>query len=116
MKGFSIAEYYPNPAFREFGDVDIYSFNQHEKMNNIFGNLGICIYYSSTHDEFDYEGIHIEYHNNFISIYSNTSSVINDYLTMIVAENPGKLVDGIYYPCADFNAVYLVRLLVKALH
>ena len=115
LKGISLACYYPEPKHREFGDFDIYTFNSHNLINDIIKKNGILIKYDNTHDEFDYNNIHIEHHNYFVSNYSKVSRKVNEYLQLISNNDIGKVVDGLYYPTPDFNVIYLLRHISKHL-
>lgn len=113
MKGLGLAEYYPDPSTREFGDLDIYTFDSHSKLNRLIEEKNIKIEYWDTHDIFDFEGAHVEHHNVFVRNDSETAKKVNRYLKQIVLCDKGNKSGNIYYPCPDFNAVYIIRHISK---
>ena len=113
IKGLSLADFYPNPASREFGDLDIFTFNTngsaHESVNRLVEKKGIKVKCWDKHDVFNYRGVHIEHHSYFVSNKSKSGRRINDYLIRMVLDgNYMNVKDNLYFPSPDFNAIYLM--------
>ncbi len=113
LKGISLSMYYPDPAAREFGDIDIYTYGADGIVNRVIESKGIKINKGPVHDEFDFENEHIEHHKLFVSNYSRLSKKVNEYLLSLTKDNKGTLHDGVYYPCPDFNVIFLLRHTMK---
>ena len=114
LKGLSLSQYYPIPEDRSFGDIDIYSFGEHENVNDVIRKNGIEIVPDDKHDVFKYEGVTIEHHKTLIGLISKPSNKIEEYLESIATkEQCRKTVDGWYIPNKDFEAVFLLRHMSK---
>lgn len=110
MKGLSMAHLYPIPACREFGDLDIYTFENHNKVNELMSKKGLKVMLDSKHDEFTVGTTPVENHNTFLQIDSKAAKILEDYLhTRTSTTLCERSEDGWLVPTADFNAVYLVR-------
>lgn len=109
LKGLGLAEYYPESSTREFGDLDIYTFDSHKKLNRLIEEKKTKIEYWNTHDIFDFEGVHVEHHNVFVRNDSKTARKVNRYLEQIVQCDKGRMHGNMYYPIPDFNVVYIIR-------
>jgi hypothetical protein len=69
LKGLGLADMYPRPAHRECGDLDIYLFGDFEKGNEVMRKMGIAVEYDGTkHSKFNYKGIPVENHKNFLNV------------------------------------------------
>ena len=113
FKGLSLVNYYLNPACREFGDLDIFTFNSsgsaHEKVNCLLESKGVRINYWDKHDVFNFGGIHVEHHSYFVNNDSKSGRRINDILIhMVVGGDCVKVRDNLFFPTPDFNAIYLM--------
>lgn len=112
MKGLSIAQYYPVPAHRQFGDIDIYLMGDYEKGNEIVAAHGTEIRYDFfVHSEFRIRGINIENHKTFVNAEVNrTGAYVQRELERLAdGIRPLKSVSGAYFPSPEFNALYLTR-------
>ena len=69
-----LSSYYPIAEDRSFGDIDIFSFGDHDKVNTFIRKKGIEIEYDDKHDVFKYDGITIEHHKSFFRINFQVSS------------------------------------------
>ena len=112
MKGISIAGYYPIPAHRQFGDVDIYLMGDYAKGNALIAAKGARIRYDYfVHSEFVVNGINIENHETFVNARVNrTGAYVEKELEQMVADvRPHPLIDKAYAPSPEFNALFLTR-------
>lgn len=67
FKGFSISRYYPVPKHREFGDLDIYMFEDYSKSLEILNKEGIHIHTANLHHaQFRIQKILVENHDHFL--------------------------------------------------
>lgn len=114
MKGLALADYYPIPELRNFGDIDIYSFKDHLKVNNAIIDNGIEIEYGAKHDVFQYNGLTVEHHVSFLGLISESASVLENYLQKVAIKDKCiKSSHGWYKPNEEFNAIFLLRHMSK---
>lgn len=110
MKGLSLARYYPKPYDRECGDIDIYSFDNFAKSNEIIKNEGIEIdFHHEKHAVFRCDGVLIEHHETFLNVHTKVGKILNDYLLEVCTSDNCMSMGSMLYPNADFNAVFLLR-------
>ena len=112
MKGISVARYYPNPAHRQFGDIDIYLMGDYAKGNALIAAKGTPIKYDYfVHSEFVVGGINIENHKTFINARVNKiGAYVERELEQLAADlRPHPIVKGAYAPSPEFDALFLTR-------
>ena len=67
LKGFTISRYYPTPNHRESGDLDIFCFDDFNKVNQLIKNHGIKIDdHNPRHFSFTLNGVFVENHSCFL--------------------------------------------------
>ena len=122
LKGMSLTDFCPDPSIREFGDLDVFSFPKgkakvdfrvnekiHDSVNRLVEGRGFAVEYWDMHDVFNYGSVHVEHHSYFVNKNSKSGRRINEVLMGMVSEEKCiKVVDGLYYPSHDFNAIYLL--------
>lgn len=115
LKGLGIARYYPQPELRECGDIDIWLFGQGEKGNRLIADSGRDIDTSNPkHSVFSFDGVLIENHRTFLdeALYGMDRR-LDKILTHILEKQSYSRSGGgsseIYFPPADFNALFLIR-------
>lgn len=109
LKGLSLASMYPEPAAREFGDLDIFTFDAHDRVNEAIKTKGIEVEYWDKHDVFNLGNTHVEHHSYFVSKNSKAGKRINEKLLEIVARDKGvKVAENVYYPTPDFDAIFVL--------
>lgn len=102
MKGLSLAPQYPMPAIREFGDLDIYTFDKHQQANDLIRQQGIGIEMEDKHDKFTFGSVLVEHHNTFLDIDSKTGKLLNDYLlSTFSVERCEKAAEGWFIPAPN---------------
>jgi hypothetical protein len=112
IKGVSISQYYPIPAHREFGDLDVYLFGQHEAGNRLLEQWGTSHSKGSVkHTEFSYKGVFIENHAYFTTFYNDTKqfSRYDNYLKDLVKEEyKNTNAEGLLLPSLDFTFLFFM--------
>ena len=122
IKGVGFSAYYPNPAHREGGDIDIYTYSSNRnklsdaEANKLADQLmmkqGIVVDTAhQKHSNFTYKGIPIENHKTFVNIYTTSAGAsINKILLDVMNPKDTPLCNGQYYvktPSHAFNALFL---------
>lgn len=69
LKGTHIAQYYPTPELREFGDLDLYFYDKHDEADRIAEKeLGVTVSNDAHHhSKYNYRGVTVESHYDFIN-------------------------------------------------
>ena len=112
MKGCSIARYYPVPAHRQFGDIDIYLMGKYAEGNTIIARSGIEVRHEYfVHSEFRFNGINVENHELFVNARVNATGVyVQRELERLAADvRPHPAVKEAYAPSPEFDALFLTR-------
>ncbi|MDD3663036.1 MAG: nucleotidyltransferase family protein [Candidatus Pacebacteria bacterium] len=82
IKGTSSAAYYPNPIYRNVGDIDILVMpDQYDQACYVMVNAGYKTVMGQTskrHTSFNINGVHVEIHHRFTAFGSKQSSVVLD--------------------------------------
>ena len=122
MKGVGLSSYYPVPAHREGGDIDIFTFSADKsKMTDAEANRladelmiqqGIEVeQHSYKHSNFYYKGIPIENHKFFLNVEHYPVAVqVNELLKKSLKPQTTELLDGecrILIPSPTFNTLFL---------
>lgn len=99
LKGSTLAQYYPQPELREFGDVDLYFYARHDEADNIARReLGVTILDNSPHHtKYDLRGVTVESHRDFLNRrYPRSNRSLEASLKKMA-------------PSANFEVLYLMR-------
>lgn len=122
LKGVGLSTYYPIPAHREGGDIDIYTYSNDlqarsdQEANRLADELmlerGIKVdTRSRKHSTFKYKGVSVENHKTFLSVQINPVAVSMDKLLRnLLVPTPTTLCEGkfnIQTPPSAFNALFL---------
>ena len=99
IKGTHIAQYYPLPETREFGDLDLYFYDQHDEADHIARNYlkAKVNNKSHHHSKYNYRGITIESHYDFLNTHYPPSNRQYETLLKELA------------PSATFEVLFLLR-------
>lgn len=119
MKGVTLAQLYPNPAWRVFSDIDYYLFGKSEQGIAILKQHGIenSAYYHH-HTQASLNGVLLENHYDFVERVNHQCDIILDDALKTLAEKEGRsakvsfLGDGItnaYVMTPTMNAIFLMR-------
>ena len=105
FKGVSLSALYPNPASRDFGDIDIYlcgkSVEGNVLLEKLTGNKGVGKI-TSKHTNFAYKGVMIENHHTFINKNSFKNSAFLEMYLEKMTVNAGT------FPPPDFDALFVM--------
>ncbi|MBO4767540.1 MAG: nucleotidyltransferase family protein, partial [Lachnospiraceae bacterium] len=115
LKGYGLSLHYPVPRHRPTGDIDIYLFGRWKEADRLLeAQLGIKADNSHHHHStFQFDGRLVENHYDLINIHSRPSNRrLEPLLKELAGRSPVECeVDDarILLPCADFNALFLLR-------
>lgn len=115
LKGLGIARYYPRPELRECGDIDIWLFGQGEKGDRLVAESGRDVDTTNPkHSVFSFDGVLIENHHTFLdeALYGmdrRLDKILTHILEKQSYSRSGGGTSEIYFPPADFNALFLIR-------
>ncbi len=105
LKGFGLAELYPNPRLRSFGDIDVYAFGDFERLNALLGGENAPA--DDKHTQLMFEGVEVENHKTTIYTRSRklkrANRFIESSLQDVVQKEGGYCVLG-----AEANLVFLL--------
>ena len=122
LKGVGLSSYYPVPAHREGGDIDIFTYSNrpgqmtdreaNELADRLMREQGIEVdMHSPKHSNFYYKGIPIENHKTFLNVETYPVAVqVNALLYKVLEPQFTYLMDGEYkvmIPPPTFNAMFL---------
>lgn len=123
LKGVGFSTYYPIPAHREGGDIDIYTYSldkerrTDEEANELADELmrvqgvEVSLEHTSKHSNFYYQGIPVENHKFFLNKHKYKVAVpMNELLHRLLTPVPAELCGGEYrvmVPPPAFNALFL---------
>lgn len=116
LKGYGLSLYYPYPAFRPKGDIDIYMLGGSEALSKkvdsiVSKQLGLPVTKSKLghHSHYTYDGTLVENHYELSNTYfkGKRSIYLENALKKLAEESPKKY-GPCYLPSATFNAVFLI--------
>lgn len=122
MKGVGLSTYYPNPAHREGGDIDIFTWSAdparmtdaeaNRRANTLMEEQGIEVDYERTekHSVFYYKGIPIENHKTFVNSEIYPVAVgVDAWLRQNLRPVRVELAtgDSIQIPSPEFNMIFV---------
>jgi hypothetical protein len=113
IKGLSLAQYYPIPAHRKCGDIDIYQFGKQQQADKLFSQLfGIEIKNNIVghHTNYQYKGISIENHYHFVTTYYGGKSLeLEDLLENEANDSVLSEIkqQNVFFPSPTLNAIFL---------
>lgn len=71
LKGTHIAQYYPQPKLREFGDLDLYFYDKHDEADQVAREV-LKVEVSNDahhHSKYNYRGVTVESHYDFVNVH-----------------------------------------------
>ena len=103
LKGTNIAQYYPYPETREFGDLDLYFYDRHDEADRVAREvLKVQVSNDSHHhSKYDYRGVTVESHYDFVNVHYPPSN--QRYEAML------KQLSAAYGRQATFEVLFLLR-------
>lgn len=99
LKGTNLAQYYPTPELREFGDLDLYFYDRHDEADGIARReLGVNILSDSHHHtKYDLRGVTVESHYDLLNCHY-------PYSNRRLEQTLKKMAPG-----ANFEVLFLLR-------
>lgn len=119
MKGFACGQYYPNPAHRPCGDIDIYPGDKFDESNEALKSAGIEVEpYYYRHSAATINGVMVENHRILcdlrgprrqtrafeVLLEAEGKKSVNEWKDVAIG---GNVIAGAKYPTANFNALFL---------
>ena len=111
FKGLSLAQYYPIPSHREFGDLDIYLFRKYKDGNKKLIQKGAKKKHSDPkHTALSFKGLLIENHNTFLTLHRYPHlKKLNNRLAVLCEKSAGLMpCDNIQFPSPDFSTLFMM--------
>ena len=71
LKGTHIAQYYPTPELREFGDLDLYFYDKHDEADRVAREVMKVTISNDAHHhtKYTYRGVTVESHYDFVNVH-----------------------------------------------
>lgn len=108
LKGYGLSLNYPIPSHRPTGDIDVF-LSDWKKGDDVIRQKGIEIDYSHHHHSvFKWKGFTVENHYDIENRYASRKGRRMDDLLKGLALVARKEIDGIYFPSANFNGIFLI--------
>ena len=111
LKGSALSLYYKTPEFRQYGDIDIDSPTEYEKIDDILKTIGVnydleCY----RHSQCQVQGVTVENHIYLTDArWKKKWAALEDYLTKLAAKNLQQQEEyGLGYPDDVFNILFFV--------
>jgi len=113
LKGFGLALAYPHPELRECADIDIYCFDDFERVNKLVVSSGLCEKTEDTEEKhicFEVSNIEIENHRQFTTEVNRANILIGKALKEMSAEEPilDPKMPGVLFPSATMGALHVL--------
>lgn len=115
LKGYACSINWPKPEHRPCGDIDIWLFGKQKETDRLLtSDMGINVDNSHHHHTvFDWQGVTIENHYDFINVYHHKSHVrLEKVLKELGMDDSHYLeIDGtrIYLPSPNLHALFLLK-------
>ncbi len=97
LKGTHLAQYYPEPELREFGDLDLYFFDSHAEADRVAQReLKVTVNTEPHHHtRYNYRGVTVESHYDFFNNYYPGSN--KPYNKMLASLAPSPTFDVLHF-------------------
>lgn len=113
LKGFAVASYYPNPFYRECGDLDCYMMGLMEQGEAVAHSFGASTEEANyKHSHIHFKGLTIENHKYFTSFNNTTNGKHTEQVlrNLLFDEEPLFIGDTkLLKPNCNFNAFFLAK-------
>ena len=90
LKGTRLAQYYPRPEEREFGDLDLYFYDRHKEADRVAREV-LKVEVSNDahhHSKYNYRGVTVESHYDFVNVHYPPSNRRYEALLKGLAPSP----------------------------
>jgi len=113
LKGIGLALTYPKPELREYGDIDIYCFDDYDRVNELVISSGLDRNARETEEKhfgFEVNGIEVENHRLFCTQKNHANIYIGKVLKAMSADEPysDPRLPGIFFPSVQMGALHLI--------
>ena len=110
LKGTHVAQYYPEPATREFGDLDLYFYDKHDEADRVAREV-LKVDVSNDahhHSKYNYRGVTVESHYDFLNTHYPPS---NRRYEALLKELVGTkdILSATCHPLPTFEVLFLLR-------
>lgn len=97
LKGTHLAQYYPEPQLREFGDLDLYFFDNHSEADRVAQReLRVTVNTEPHHHtRYNFRGVTVESHYDFFNSYYPGSN--KPYNKMLLSVAPSATFDVLHF-------------------
>ena len=108
LKGFSLSALYPNPNLREFSDIDMFSGDNYEAVNDCFAKHGVKVDSVDGHHAYiNLDGVSIEHHFAFTNTkvkhgLKRPEEALQHYIRK---DQQSTNIKGVLFPCNVFTAL-----------
>lgn len=110
LKGFSLSALYPNPNLREFSDIDIFSGDNYEAVNDCFAKHGVRVGSVDGHHAYlKVDDISVEHHFAFhnTKIKYGLEGPEKALQKLALMDWRPTSIKGICFPCPTFTALFV---------
>ena len=110
LKGFSLSVLYPNPNLREFCDLDIFSGDNYEAVNDCFEKHGVKVSCVDGHHAYlNVGGISVEHHFAFhnTKVKHGIEGPEEDLQKLVSSDWKSTLISGVCFPNPLFTALFV---------
>ena len=90
LKGTHVAQHYPRPESREFGDLDLYFYDKHDEADRVAREV-LKVEVSNDahhHSKYNYRGVTVESHYDFVNVHYPPSNHRYEALLKELAPSP----------------------------
>lgn len=113
LKGLGLALCYPRPELRECNDIDIYCFDDFDRVNSLLSEKGLCTEMKESEEKhvvFCFDGIEVENHRKFTTEYNKASILVGRILRELSAGDTQSFPElpGMIFPSPLCGALHLV--------
>ena len=111
FKGLSLAQYYPIPSHREFGDLDIYLLGKYNEGSELLLKQGLIKKHDDPkHTSLLYKGISIENHVSFLSLHRHPhlKNLDRKMIELSELQSDKTFPNNILFPAPEFNALHIM--------
>ena len=112
LKGLAFAQYYPNPFYRECGDLDCYMMGKKEEGDLAAVELGGKVEEAGyKHSHLIYKGLTIENHRFFTDFDNTPTGIRTEQALGELMQEAHIYIGGskLYCPSVNFNALFLLK-------
>jgi len=108
LKGLGLSYYYPKPNHRPVGDIDIYTYGQHNQIDAYFESCGLKPEQTvEKHTVVTLDGVTFENHSIYVDAYATRAEKkVQAYLETIIDDD--MMTDGYYVPSPLKNYFFLL--------